>query len=194
MFQLRNRQPLEGHLRNLNFSGESTDSLVINYNGQSCLHVLKEGRAENRQLPASFQQILPVSDLNRIQSETKGLLPDPDIFGPEPEHTWCYYYEKADLARQLEDWEKITQLGDLAINANYSPSDPIEWFVFIEGYSLTSRVEQAVSITQEVYNARDDYAPALCELWKDIITSQETDKMLLDQWSSLQAQLSCRSE
>jgi hypothetical protein len=194
MFRFRNRQPLEGTLRNLKFSGESTDSLIINYNGRSCLHVLAEGRAENVTLPASLQQIVPVSNLNRIKPETEGLPPDPDIFGSEPEHTWCYYYQKADLARQLENWEQVTQLGDMVINAGYSPFDPIEWFVFVQGYALSGQVEKAASITQEVFNARDDYAPALCELWKDLAAERQSDAKVLSEWESLQASPVCQIE
>jgi len=108
MFRFRNQKSLEGKLRNLHFTGESMNSLVIDNSAQGCLHVLADGRVENALLPDALQQIAPASDLSRIQPETNKLPPDPDIFGPEPEHTWCYYYEKADLARQLEDWEQVT--------------------------------------------------------------------------------------
>ena len=32
------------------------------------------------------------------------------MFGSEPPHLWCYYFEKADLARQLQDWQSVLQL------------------------------------------------------------------------------------
>ena len=41
-------------------------------------------------------------------------LPPEYLFGPEPEHGWCYYFQKADLARQTGDWEEITHLYDAA--------------------------------------------------------------------------------
>ena len=31
---------------------------------------------------------------------------------PEPSHGWCYYFERADLARQMGDWEKVAELGE----------------------------------------------------------------------------------
>jgi len=194
MFRFRNRDTLEGKLRNLSFTGESEDSLVINYNGQSCLHVLAEGRPENILLPDSLQQIIPVSDLNRIHPETERPPPDPDIFGPEPEHTWCYYYEKAELARQVKDWERTAQLGDEVIDAGYSPFDPIEWFVFIEGYVLTGNVDRAASLTQEAFETRNDYGLALCELWMDLADQQQENAALQSEWDSLQDSPVCQAE
>ena len=186
---------IRGTLRNMSFSGMSPDSLVIDHDSsRRCLHVLADGRAENAPLPDSLQQIVPVSDLSRIQPETVKPPPDPDIFGSEPEHTWCYYYEKADLARQFQDWEQITQLGDQVLSADLTPFDPVEWFVFIEGYALAGQVDRAATLTHAVFNARDDYAPALCELWKGMTDRQGVDKRLLDEWSLLQANLSCFTE
>ena len=194
MPRFRNRGVLEGKLRNLSFTGESMDSLIINYNGQSCLHVLAGGRAENILLPDSLQQIVPVSDLSRIQPETDRLPPDPDIFGPEPEHTWCYYYENADLARQFEDWQQVTHLGDEAIQARYSPFDPVEWFVFIEGYGLTGNIDQAASLTQTVFETRSDYGLALCDLWAGMAHQQQGNADLQSEWQSLQGSPLCQNE
>lgn len=185
---------ISGTLRNMSFAGDSNDSLIIDYDGQSCLHVLAEGSAENALLSPSLRQVVPISNLDRIKLETENPPPDPNIFGPEPEHTWCYYYEKADLARQFENWEQVTHLGDMAINAGYSPSDPIEWFVFIEGYGLTGQGEQASILTQEVFSAREDYAPALCELWKDMAAQNNVNAQVLSEWKLLQMDLPCQSE
>jgi len=182
---------LQGTLRNLSFSGDSSDSLIINNDGRRCLHVLADGRAENALLPAPLQRVAFVSNLDRIQTQPDSSLPDPNIFGPEPEHTWCYYYEKAELARQFEDWEQISLLGDQALSAGFAPIDPLEWFVFIEGYGLSGQVEQAMSFTQDVFNTRDDYAPALCTLWMDMTSRQDVKQLLLDEWNTLQESLSC---
>ncbi|MBK6791612.1 MAG: hypothetical protein IPG80_03540 [Anaerolineales bacterium] len=39
------------------------------------------------------------------------------------------------MARQKRDWETVTRLGDVAFALNDHPNDPLEWFVFIEGYA-----------------------------------------------------------
>ncbi|MGD8403538.1 MAG: hypothetical protein PVJ21_07750 [Anaerolineales bacterium] len=194
MFRFRNQNSLEGELRNLHFSGESTDSLIIDNSNQGCLQVYADGRAENSLLSDALQQIVPVSDLSRIHPETDRLPPDPDIFGPEPDHTWCYYYEKADLARQLEGWEQVTRLGDEAINAGYAASDPKEWFVFIVGYGLTGNVDQAAALTQQVFETRGDYGLALCDLWKELADQRPGDIPLQNEWQALQGSSLCQTE
>jgi hypothetical protein len=192
--QFRNQKALLGKLRNMKFSGESSNSLVIDFDGKSCLHVLAGGRAENALLPDSFQQILPASNLSRIQPVTKKPPPDAHIFSSEPDHTWCYYYEKAELARQLEDWEQIAHLGDEAIQAGYTPYDLIEWFVFIKGYGLSGQVGSATTITQDVFKARRDYGPALCELWREMVNQPQAQATLSSAWGLLQKDLSCQPE
>lgn len=192
--QFRNQKALRGKLRNMNFSGESSDSLVIDFDGRSCLHVLADGRAENTLLPDSLQQVLPASNLSRIRPVTEKLPPDQLIFGPEPEHTWCYYYEKAELARQFQDWNGVANLGDQAINADYLPYDPVEWFVFIEGYGLSGHVEQAATLTKDVFATRNDYGPALCELWQEMANQPQAQARLSSTWELLQRDLSCQSE
>jgi hypothetical protein len=192
--RFRNRKALQGKLRNLRFSGESSNSLIINYDGRRCLHVLADERAENVLLPASLQQALPVSNLSRIHTETEKSPPNPTIFGPEPDHTWCYYYEKAELARQIEDWEQIAYLSDEAMRAGYFPYDPVEWFVFIEGYGLSGQLKKATSISQDVYDIRNEYGPPLCELWKGMADQSPVDVALLNEWELLQRSLPCQPE
>jgi hypothetical protein len=163
--RFRNRKTLRENLRNLNFSGESLDSLIINYDGQRCLHMLSAERPENHLLPANLQEVVPVSNLDRILLVTNAPPPDEQIFGQEPERAWCFYYQKAELARQFRNWNEITELGDQAAAAGYTPYDPIEWFVFIEAYAMNAQTGLATQLTQDVLAARSDYAPLLCDLW-----------------------------
>ncbi len=58
------------------------------------------------------------------------------IFGPEPAHTWCYYYQQAELAVQEGNWEKIVQIGDQVSQLKLSPNDRIEWAPFLQAYAV----------------------------------------------------------
>ena len=49
--------------------------------------------------------------------------PPPMLFGPEPPHTWCYYFQKADLARQRGDWDEVARLGDEARELGFAALD-----------------------------------------------------------------------
>ncbi len=72
----------------------------------------------------------------------------PDAYGPEPAHGWCYYFEKAELARQFGDWETVTRLGDEASKLTDHPNNPVERFVFIEGLCPHGRLGTCLEIIQ----------------------------------------------
>jgi hypothetical protein len=82
------------------------------------------------------------SRLDGILPSANPHTPPTSYFGPEPPHTWCYYYQKASLARQLEDWETVAQLGEQALNAGFYPSDKIEWLPFMQAYVKLGQPEK----------------------------------------------------
>jgi hypothetical protein len=93
------------------------------------------------------------------------------LFAPEPAHGWCYYFEKADLARQFDDWDTVTRLGDEAFVLNDYPNNPLERFVFIEGYAHTGNWDQALKLSRESFKVSKEFVgPPLCRLWKRIET------------------------
>jgi hypothetical protein len=100
----------------------------------------------------------------------------PAIYYPEPEHGWCYYFEKADLAKQFGDWEEVVRLGNTALKLGDHPNNPVERFVFIEGYAHVGDWEQAIKLSRESYRVSKEYAgPLLCVLWERIETETTGD-------------------
>ena len=67
----------------------------------------------------------------------------PFFLGEEQEHGWCYYYEKMDLAMQLDDPETAAQLADEAADRNLRAEDSVEWIPVIEAYVETGRADEA---------------------------------------------------
>ncbi len=160
--------------RTLKFTGNMRDSLLL-YNDRNisdCLWVLSSRDAENPRLPNLVKDFLPISDLDRILPQQTDGFPAEDLFGPEPEHTtWCYYFEKADLARQFQDWEEVIRLGDEAQANGYHPNksgsnSPYEWLPFIEGYASLGQWDQAVKLTTAALQQDHQYASMLCDLWE----------------------------
>ncbi len=62
------------------------------------------------------------------------------LFGPEPSHGWCYYFEKADLARQFSDWKQIAALGKPVDAIGLHPNDGVEWTPFLQAYAYLGDV------------------------------------------------------
>ena len=99
----------------------------------------------------------------------------PAVYGTEPARGWCYYFQKADLARQLGDWEQVVKLGNSAFALNDYPNDPIERFVFIEGYAHVGDWGKAVELSQVSYKISKDFVrPPLCKLWDRIARETES--------------------
>jgi hypothetical protein len=111
---------------------------------QSCLHTANGQEPEYSEYDLEQQYLLaPYSRLERIVTEGSPPIPPPEIFGDEPPHGWCYYYEKADLARQKNDWQEVLRLGKEAKILGLNPDDSIEWLPFMEAEAFVGNTETA---------------------------------------------------
>ena len=61
-------------------------------------------------------------------------------FGEEPAHGWCFYYQKASLARQVGDWNEVLRLGEEANSRGLIANDQIEWMPFLQAYAYVDNV------------------------------------------------------
>ncbi len=110
--------------------------------------------------------------------------PPPDIFGSEPPHDWCYYYEKADLASQFKDWKQIAELESEFRQAGLGPHYGTEFIPFIEGMANQEQWQKAYQYTQDALHLDGDYFVHLCSTWQRIKNeapaSAEKDATLSD--------------
>ncbi len=81
------------------------------------------------------------SNINSILPGQTSPKPAQFIFGPEPAHQWCFYFEKADLALQTGDWQKVAELGNEAAKASLHPEDSVEWIPFLQAYAYLGDVQ-----------------------------------------------------
>lgn len=156
-------------VRTLQFRSSIGRALSISYlPEQRCLWVLE---AEDQEYPYwTFDErwLVKLSATKELISAQPISLPVPEIFGPEPPHTWCYYFQKASLARQFEDWETVVALGETVFEKNLHPDDVYEWLPFLEGYLHLRRWEQANAIAEEIFRNNSEYRPAVCYLLKTV--------------------------
>jgi len=97
-------------------------------------------------------KIAPYSKVKNITfNQSTPILPQ-FIFGNEPEHTWCYYYEKAELAIQQGLWVQAANLGDEVIEQGLSAPDPMAWIPFLKAYALTNNGEKIQFVAKKVKN------------------------------------------
>jgi hypothetical protein len=176
------------------FSGNSRDGLVIFYEPEQyeCLWVLGPEGADIRALPEITRQVAPLSNLSRILTDSPEGQPVPtQIFGNEPAHTWCYYYEKADLARQYQDWSEVVALWDQAVQKGYEPGNGVEYLPFIEGFAHLGDWETAEQMTHTAEGMTRVMAPSLCDTWGRIQVDTQISTEGRDTINRLSEELQC---
>jgi hypothetical protein len=154
------------------FQGTTSQAVAFYFDPPACLRLLEPDiDSNNRFLPAEslMREASVLSNADRILVSNGSIMPG--IYGPEPEHRWCYHFQKADLARQLGDWEQVVQLGDRAFKLEDHPNNPVERFVFIEGYAHDGDWGLALKYSRESFRVSREYVgPLLCQLWERIET------------------------
>jgi len=124
---------------------------------QSCVHLI------DWRWPDISAYDEPLVSISALKSDTANVvidevvpLPQKYVFGTEPLHSWCFYYQKADLARQQGNWEEIAALAKQAARQELHPNDQIEWMPFLQAYAFLGdekEVKQiSTRINTEAYN------------------------------------------
>jgi hypothetical protein len=135
-------------MRKLDYVRDYNKSLLLALpSDHSCLKVVDN---QDILLPLHYESsllpILQFSHADQIDLTSGGSTPPEAIFGPEPVHDWCYYYQSAERAKQAGDWQKVAQLGDEATAAGLTPIDQAEWLPFLEGYLSTGNENRVADI------------------------------------------------
>jgi len=92
----------------------------------------------------------------------------------------------------MRDWKTVTQLGDAAFALNDYPNDPIERFVFIEGYAHMGDWEKATELSMDSYAVSEKLVgPLLCKLWDRIARETESTREQNVTLDVVQTQLEC---
>lgn len=103
----------------------------------SCVQVIDGQRIElSSSEDERVKAIASFSEVEHILTSEAFRTPPATPFGAEPPHGWCYFYQKAALARQMGDWQEAARLGDEALALGFSAGDEIEWMPFLQAYAL----------------------------------------------------------
>lgn len=157
------------------FKGSTSQVLAFYYQPPGCLRLLSPlYDSDNHFIPdgSLMRQAAALSSSTWITSG--GAARMPAIYGPEPRRDWCYYFEQADLAAQLGDWPRVADLGDQAFAVDDYPNDPVERFVFVQGYAHQGNWQEALDLSNTSYKVSKVYVgPLLCRLWGQIEATTE---------------------
>jgi hypothetical protein len=125
--------------------------VMIQSSSNGCVRIINGAVPELS--PADQHRLLliaPFSRLENVETEGKFQTPPAVVFGEEPAHGWCYYYQKADLARQRGDWEQIPVLLKKALSEGQYPEDGLEWMPFLQASAVLNDVDKVRSTVKLV--------------------------------------------
>jgi hypothetical protein len=166
---LERGESVKVYLRTVYFEGSTSQAIIFYMPKNGCLRVLGSQWGDEitygRQ-SAYLVNAIPLSDPNLILANTNSTASLP--FMLEPKHTWCYYYTKAELARQQNDWKQVIHLWDEANSLGYKASDPFEYLVFIEARAMTGNIEDAEELSRVAMDVDKGIRKGLCQVWKRV--------------------------
>ena len=187
--------PLEGSKLTMDFKGNSQQMILLSFNPemQRCLWILQPQDTNLRLVNDDMQRLAAGSDIQLIKKTDVEPAPPKDIYGETNTQTWCYYFEKADLARQYAQWEEIVRLWEEAQAVGERPDNGFEYIPFIEGWGHTGNWEQVKETTKFAKRISAGLEPSLCSamdrLTESAPASQEKDETI----KNLKEDLDCSS-
>ena len=191
--------PVNKPFRTTEFHGSTSQVLVVDYTQPQCLHVLDPANdlvsLKQAAIHPALRGAAPLSNLAQIQTTLPQVELPAKLFQSRPENeSWCYFYEKADLARQMGDWQQIVRLGEQAFSREPRLERTWEVLPFIEGYAYAGQVWRARELTRQALQAGQEKSPAgdlLCAVWQQLQHDPHTSPELNATAGEVRAELDC---
>lgn len=134
----------------------------------ACLHVL-DGKRFDQAITEARTDVRFIAKYSNVDliNTTSQATPHPEVFGDEPPHAWCYFYQKMDLARQLEDWQAVVDWAKEARKLEVGPAAVSEWLPLLEAYVHLNDVENAKQVAQLIRDDKVSYTK-MCVQYRSI--------------------------
>ena len=146
------------------FAAPVEQVVVFHYAPPACLRIIDPDQHKKLNIfPGSYKNFIALSDpKGRIipDGESQTFLFD-EVFKEPIQQDWCYYFQKADLARQTEDWEAIAEIGDDVL-PKMKAREASEYFVFTEAYINLDRWDDAFVMFKRIHEEGKNLDPILC--------------------------------
>ena len=163
-YSILKKDVLNNHVRGIKLHRDFNNLLLVSLpSSNSCLHVVDGDLPVYAEREALLvQQVGEFSHVDRIIPSGTAPIPPFSIFGAEPEHGWCYYYQRASLARQSGDWEEVGRLYDQTLELDLDTDDKSEIIPFFEGLVNLGRYEDAKTLYNKQIKGQKEMRFSLC--------------------------------
>jgi hypothetical protein len=183
--------PLEYSKLTMNFSGDSKQMLLLSFNPElkRCLWVMQPQDTNLRLVSDDMRKLSAGSDVSLI-GQGEASLPEV-IYGEQNTQTWCYYFEKADLARQYSQWDEVARLWEEAQAVGERADNGFEYIPFIEGYGHLEDWEYVKKQTKFANKITAGLEPSLCSMLDRLAITAPPSQERDDTNKNLKDDLTC---
>lgn len=187
--------PLEGSKLTMDFKGTSQEMILLSFNPemQRCLWVLQPQDTNLRLVNNDMRQLAAGSDIERIKQADVEPAPPQALYGEMNTQTWCYYFEKADLARQYGQWDEVVRLWNESQANGDRADNGFEYIPFIEGLGHTGDWEQVKELTKFSKRITAGLEPSLCSALDRLAESAPASSEKDETIKNLKEDLDCSS-
>jgi hypothetical protein len=163
-YNILKKEVIDNWVRDIRLHRDYNNVLLISMSPlSSCLHVIDGQLPVYSELESlRMKQVGEFSRVDRIVTTEAAPVPPSSIFGAEPERGWCYYYQKASLARQKGDWEEVARLYEQARELNLETNDKSEIIPFFEAYVNLGRHDDARTLYNKQIKGNAEVRLPLC--------------------------------
>jgi hypothetical protein len=163
-FNIEQGDILGKRVRDMPMRRDFTKVLLISLPSEnSCIHVIDGTLPIYSEYESDLiRRLGSYSIIQRITTDSEAPVPPAVIFQGEPPHDWCFYYQKASLARQMGDWNEIGRLYDETLTRELVAGDKSEVFPFLEGLVNSGRYDDAKALYEKEILERDNLNHDLC--------------------------------
>ncbi|MBQ6520927.1 MAG: hypothetical protein IJI14_19655 [Anaerolineaceae bacterium] len=162
-------QPIYIRSKMYEFQTDSENVLIVTKpEWGKCAWVVDEADVDNPYLEAGVHPYVQYQNKSRIILDSDYQMPK-DIFGSDYIHDWCYYFEKADLAFDRQDYAEAMRLYDEAAAKGIGMGNATEMRPFIKSAAFAGEWDKALSWSEMANSAAPDRTGDYFEnLWRII--------------------------
>lgn len=169
-----NNQDYMVDFRTYQFEGNTDRTVFISYELPGCLRVvdaeinpLSTISYTKNSITDNAERLSDPSLINYSQQEV--FHPPMQVLGKEAAHTWCYYFEKAELEFQYGNYQGAIDLLKTAEQKGFSPQNPTEWYPFIKSYALIGDWQSAIVLTNDLKVISNELLRSgFCRIWQEL--------------------------
>ncbi|MBN1231092.1 MAG: hypothetical protein JXA19_04440 [Anaerolineales bacterium] len=169
-------QDLDFDYRSFDFNSTTDQMILLTWSPPGCVRVLNPLYDQGYPyLSDTLQDNISLSNLDRIKGDPidTGVFLD-QMFPDSEDKTWCYYFQKADLARQYGNWDEIVLLANQAFEQEEYVKNALERIPYIQGYAYTGLFDKAYALTLESmqmksYTESNKTQTFFCNTWQKIV-------------------------